>query len=102
MAHTFKDPLPLADDFTDPEDQAAIKAILDSAVAAARDTGFEDRKIASVLVRSAIDQLTKSDPAIMYDWTMAHARLFEEEHERWLEKPKLLIKSRDLRADHVR
>ncbi len=102
MPQTFKDPLPLADDFIRPADQIAINAILDKVFATANDAGFDDRTIATALVRSAIDRLTKSDPAIMYDWTMAHKRLLDEEHDRWLNKPKLLIKSRDLRADHVR
>lgn len=102
MPQTFKDPMPLADDFIEPQDQIAIDAILDKVLATAGAAGFDDRKIATALVRTAIDRLTQSDPAIMYDWTMAHKRLLKEEHERWLDKPRLLIKPRDLRADRVR
>ena len=102
MTEMYKDPLPRADDFIGGEDQAAIDAILDGVITTARKAGFDDRKIASALVHSAIDRLAISEPAIMYDWTMAHKRLLEDEHERWLDKPRLLIKSRDLRADHVR
>lgn len=101
MTYTFKDCLPLAEDFISADEQTALDTMLEDFIKSARQAGFKDMAVASSLIQSAVSRLAAADPAIMYDWSMAHMRLLQEEHTRWRAKPKRLIKPRDLRADHI-
>lgn len=95
MVDAVKEFLPNTEDFIAADQYAELHPIIQKLIRESKDKGFKDAVIASALVQAAIDHLDANDPAMIYDWSMAHMKRLQEEHVKWFDRPKKLVPRRN-------
>lgn len=97
MVDAVKEFLPNTEDFIASDQYAELRSLLANFLGSAKAEGFKDAVIASALVQSAVDHMAEHDPGYVYDWSMAHMKLLQDEHVKWLDLPKKRIIPRGAR-----